>query len=228
MVEELPAAGLPIRGGINPGTLGTATSRGQASQQANSLVRGVASQIGGDIRREFLPSPLPFPRRGLTENLQELSRGVQRRLHAKDHWQGWCNDGVGAINKMYSGDRIPGDACASGGQVECLDNLVPAYQRMGKPPNDITAAGAFRELCGTRVGYSVEPCPRAQFGSGVIAMPPAGTVPIDTGKFLAGDVANWESEWQQRLLRSPEESAEAMASLTNEEKCDEWLFCRQD
>ena len=102
--------------------------------------------------RDLLPCALPFPDSASTPDAKACSRSVRRRSLAKAAWQTWCNDGVQSLNEVYGhpgADKVVDDA-PSRGQLLCLERLREAYKVVEKPPPDLpSAAGAFKELCGT-------------------------------------------------------------------------------
>ncbi len=111
-----------------------------------------------------------------------------------------------ALNQLY-GRRAEPDAAPddlSLGQLKCLEHIKEAYRVAGDPPDDMSAAGAFAELCGTRAGYSSDcgtcgkPSPDQ---AEKISLPPHGAVPADLRSVLSGrEKLMWE-EWRERLLQ---------------------------
>ena len=151
-------------------------------------------------QRDLLPCPLPFPDAvaGLARNSTHISgwgdaappsltRSVRRRLRKRLAWQQWANDGVRTLNSLYARDTVAGSSL-SAGQLTCLQEIRDVYQSVGGP-DDIDAAGAFKELCGSRPGYGDDlghvgkPSP---FVAGKVSLPPVGSQPAQLKDVLTG------------------------------------------
>ena len=110
--------------------------------------------IGSSRQRDSLPLPTPFP--GVSFALPtKHSRYSVRRIHARQAWQPWANFGVLTANQMYG----PNSQCQHTpyrAQTAALDQFCNKYKAMGKPPVDLTPAGALRELCHQSLPYLCE------------------------------------------------------------------------
>ena len=112
-----------------------------------------------------------------------------------------------AINEVYGKGSAPVGISPSVGQEVCLDFVRGLYKGMGPPPDNISAAEAFTELCGARDGYSGEsPAPRASYHREHVSLPAGGAPPANGSRLLSGgDRLAWE-DWRHVIRR---DSAEA-------------------
>ena len=124
---------------------------------------------------ETVPSPVPAEDTILHRGGCGSVRGRRERLA---HWRAWHASGTRAINELCSGHTIASRGDLSRVQTLLCHNLVRAYLDVGRPPDDLTATGALRELCGLRVGHHDDEC--VPFEPGLAALPRAGSKPIDT------------------------------------------------
>ena len=171
------------------------------------------------VLRELLPCPIPF---GINDvDGKQSCRTVTRRHLRREGWQRWCNDGVRALNDMYGHGILTSEEShynVSATQKICLDRLAVAYKSAGAAAPDCnSAAGAFRELCGTKPGYgSSDPFTtgeRAPFREGDVSLPPPGARPADPELLFDGeDLQQWR-EWRTRLLHSPSSAQEQRDAL---------------
>ena len=96
-----------------------------------------------------------------------------------------CNEGVTALNELYGLGGLPcrmnSDVQPPAGQLHFLERISSASRRVGQPP-DLSAAGAFQELRGSRAGYTDTvrtgglPTPYVE---GNVSLPPCGSTPAD-------------------------------------------------
>ena len=112
----------------------------------------MASQLR--VARELLPAPLPFATNSPPGFLGRLSRPVQRRVQRRSQWQEWRNQGVEALNALYSPLASVARFLANDSQQQCLALLAAEYRKLNAPPSGFSAAGACEELCGRPMGYS--------------------------------------------------------------------------
>ena len=135
--------------------------------------------LGSSRQRDLLPLPIPFP--GIIPALPtKLTRCSVRRIHARQAWQSWANSGVLTVNHLYK----PNSQCQhtpSRSQTAALDQFCAKYKAMGKPPVDLTPAGALRELCHQSVPYlsgsdDGGPIP---FDADLVSLPDVGSCPAD-------------------------------------------------
>ena len=166
------------------------------------------------VAHELLPAPLPFAISSPPGFLGRLSRTVQRRVQRRSHWQEWCNQGVEAPNALYSPLASVARLPANDSQQQCLASLAAEYRKVGAPPFDFSAAGAFDELCGRPVGYSSdESSTRVTFQPGRTAMLEQGSTPTPVGKLLGEGDSQYGLRWQQLLLRDPDDALRLRAEL---------------
>ena len=105
-------------------------------------------------QRDLLPLPLQFPH-AFRQSPKGLSRCSLRRLHARNAWQTWANEGVSTLSQLASHTRNrPGKP--SRAQAAALDSFVKPYVEMCKPPPPLTPARAFTELCHSSPPYLQE------------------------------------------------------------------------
>ena len=166
------------------------------------------------VARDLLPAPLPFPVDGPPGPLAGKARATQRKVHRRRHWQYWCNDGVRTLNELYAGITDEEHRDFSPSQNLCLSALASEYERLGAPPSDLTAAGAFAELCGRPAGYAdSEAGPRVSFKPGLAALSPAGGKPITTVDLLPDGDRMMGLDWRRRLLRDSSDAHHLLSEL---------------
>ena len=108
--------------------------------------------------RELFPLPIPPapPVRGTHESgdTGKPCRSVHRRVLRSQHRHSWYQDGVHALNQLSGYPFSSPPECARNhAQSVVLERLQLLYDRVLAPPSDLSAAGAFRELCGTSSRY---------------------------------------------------------------------------
>ena len=108
--------------------------------------------------RELFPLPIPPAPfvRGTHESgdTGKPCRSVHRRVLRRQHRHSWYQDGVHALNQLSGYPFSSPPECASNNaQSVALERLQFLYDRVPAPPSDLSAAGAFRELCGTSSRY---------------------------------------------------------------------------
>ena len=126
-------------------------------------------------------------------------RSVRRRHERLARWRAWHASGIRAINELCSGRAIPSRRDPSRGQAK----IWSAYVNVGRPPDDLTVAGAFGELCGLRVDYHDDECGlRVPFQPGLAAQPRVGSKPIDTVSCLLPEARGLADTWRQSPFNS--------------------------
>ena len=150
--------------------------------------------------------PLPLPPRG-TAVETHLSRTCQRRSQSRKHVDDWLCEMVVSLNSMYLGQEFMADQSApfrpSMSQRLCLERMRAAILRMGKPPEDLTGAGAFQGLR-ANLGYSGEtPASLADFQMDKVSMPGAGGVPSSLNSILGPPEAQKVLEVLRNKMVSP-------------------------
>ena len=106
----------------------------------------------GNMRQhDICPLPLPYPSAYTLSGAWHRSRRMRRRLRSTGCWRQRANECALTLN------GLAGHSSASGAptclQKDVLEQVAAACQQMGKPPADMSAAGAFQELCGSKLLY---------------------------------------------------------------------------
>ena len=151
--------------------------------------------MGGDL----LPLPPPFPFSG-TGDLKGLSRCVRRRILCKAGWQGWANDGVAALN-MLAGVAGSSSQVPSLAQRDALARITKAYASLAKPP-DMSPAGAFKELCGSRVPYLSESAGPEPYVRDLLSLPDGGGLMEISGDSFPSEHLELLDRASTRMLRT--------------------------
>ena len=132
---------------------------------------------------------------------------MRRRQARLAHWRAWHASGIRAISEVRRGRSIPSRRDPSHSQTLLCGNLERGYVDVGRPPDDLTAAGALGELCGLRVGCHDDVCGlRVPLMPGLAALPRAASKPIDTVSCLPPEARGLDVSWRHSLLRDPKES----------------------
>ena len=104
--------------------------------------------------------PLPIPPAPLVRGNPESGdtgkpcRSVHPRVLRRKHRHSWYEDGVHALNQLSGYPFSSPLGCARNhAQSVVLERLRLLYDRVAAPPSGLSAAGAFRELCGTSSRY---------------------------------------------------------------------------
>ena len=116
-------------------------------------------------QRDLLPLPKPFPEAGQLVTARVPPRGMQRMLHSEGGWKLWANDGVATINALGGASRFCRLAPTQA-QSSALDRIRDTYSRMGAQPEDMSPAGAFKDLCQNALPYLSEAGGPASFEKG--------------------------------------------------------------
>ena len=98
--------------------------------------------------------PAPLARGSLESgDMGKPCRSVHRRVLRRQHRHSWYGDGVHALNQLSGCPFSSPPECARNhAQSVVLERLRLLYDRV-PAPSDLSAAGAFRELCGTSSRY---------------------------------------------------------------------------
>ena len=73
-------------------------------------------------------------------------RSVRRRRERLAHWRAWHASGFRTMNELCCGRAIPSRRDPSRVQTFLCNNLERAHVDVGRPPGDLTAAGALGDL----------------------------------------------------------------------------------
>ena len=135
-------------------------------------------------------------------------------------WSAWLIGAPGMLlvfvpsNQLCGGRAVPSRRDPSHVQTLTCNNLERACVDVGRPPGDLTAAGALGEPYGLRVGYHDDECgPRVPFQPWLAALPRAGSKPIDIVSFLPLEARGFAETWRHSLLRDPKEADLVCAEL---------------
>ena len=102
-------------------------------------------------QRDVFPLPLPYPHAPSLAGAWHKSRALRRRLRGTGGWQQWANDVVDTLNRLAG--LASADLPPTALQQNVLEHVGRACREMGKPPDGLTPAGAFIELCGAKLPY---------------------------------------------------------------------------
>ena len=98
----------------------------------------------------------------------------------------------------------------------------------GAPIPSMPAAAAFSELCGARAGYGMPDllAARANYKAGHTSLPPTHSRSAEAERLLDGaDLEAWVN-WEQTLIRSPAELAEARLTEPDPEPFTDYAFVK--
>eukprot|EP00973_Karenia_brevis_P053167 7391244-Karenia_brevis.AAC.1 len=124
-------------------------------------------------QRDLLPLQCPYPFAGQLVAHSVTSRAMRRRLHAKDSWQRWCNDGIKTINELNGSTQF--SKCPrSRVQDAAITQIAAHYRGLSKPPSDLGPVGAFVELCRCSLPYLSDSEGPVAFERGNVALPASG------------------------------------------------------
>ena len=126
--------------------------------------------------RDLFPLPVPAssdpPR-------TSVSRKVRRRSEVHRQSASLVSEVVSVLNQLHGQHGLDSGQTVSAAQKACLEHIHRAVLRFGKPPVDLTSAGALRELR-VNPGYSVTSSPVVPISEANInrvALPPVGWSP---------------------------------------------------
>ena len=163
------------------------------------------------VPRDLLPCARPFG--GAVINAGGgfgASRAVGRRVRRRGCRQMMVNDMVDSLNSLC-GVRAGTDALSTS-QIACCDRLQDAVDLMGPPP-DVDAAAAFTTLCGSRAGYSVEPCQSVALRLEALSLPPPCVRRAEGDAILRGQALEAWVHWRHVLLNDASSKKAARAKL---------------
>ena len=155
------------------------------------------------VSRELLPPPLPFPENEHveSEHLRSLSRAGRSRVVRRLGCQGWANDqqdvGLGGRKRVvFASTRLFVSICSAYQEVSAAECM--------------SAAEAFKALCGSVPGNTDRGVKQATFKEGLVSLPDPSSKMADGADLLTGsDFEAWR-DWNWVLLRSPSELQEAI------------------
>ncbi len=103
--------------------------------------------------KDLLSLPAPFPEAHRGQRFH--TRSVCRRVGARQSWKGRANDAVSSMSELAglpAAMAVAPSACQSAAAAM----ISEAVSSLAKPSEGLSAAGAFHELCGSRVPYLSE------------------------------------------------------------------------
>jgi len=176
------------------------------------------------MQKSLLPLPVPFPSvRWPTHS--NVSRSILRRAHSKMGWQSWANQGICTVNQL---NGVPGDPRArpNRAQTAALSQFCSEYKSMGKPPDQLTPAGAFTELCHDSLPYIADGGGPAPYDRNKLSLPNMDSTPVAPECNLCLEHSNTLRGKGVPMLRSVSQAAEAVAdSGLSRPHVDSAFFC---
>lgn len=160
-------------------------------------------------QRDLLPLPPPFPDAGGLCQAQHASRWVRRRLLATGRWQQWANDAARTLNDFYGGCS-PVPEFASSLQAPCLARIANACERVGRPPAEMSPAGAFVELCGASLPYLADAGGLMPYDKGLVSLLGIGATPFPCEESLSPAHRDLVVGDRASMLSSSDETAAAL------------------
>ena len=152
--------------------------------------------------RDLLPLPLPFPGAGTLCAASHPSRSMRRRLRSTGLWQQLSNDAVTCLNELDGSRGICDQFCTSA-QSDATSRIVAACRDLGKPPCNLTPAGAFVELCGSAPPYLTDDGGPAPYCREALSLPSVGGVPASCEANLPAEVRDQLVGENPSMLRCP-------------------------
>ena len=128
--------------------------------------------------RDVFPLPLPFPDAARPADAWHVSRQMRRRLRGTGCWKQWANEVTFTLNSLAG--QSPQKVALTSLQEGVLERVAASCRMMGKPPEDLTQAGAFFELCGTKLPYLSEGVGPVPYDRDFVALPSGSAPPIST------------------------------------------------
>ena len=126
-------------------------------------------------------------------------------------WKCWANDGVRALCEL-GGCSASGDLHnINKAQESSLSHLVHQYKTLSKPPADFTAAGAFKELCGSALPYLGEGGGPAHYQEELLALPDVGDQPCPLETTLSSAHRKLGEGFEPAMLLQGEQLAASIA-----------------
>ena len=115
------------------------------------------------------------------------------------------------VNALYS----PNSNCQhtpSRAQTAALDQFCDKYKAMGKPPADLTPAGALRELCHQSLPYLCEEGGPIPFDADLVSLPDVGGRPADPQALLSSAHSDLIRGPNAPMLRSKGDAEQVLQS----------------
>ena len=168
--------------------------------------------VGMSNARDRELFPLPIPPAPLVRGTHESwdtgkpCRSVHRRVLRSQHRHSWYQDGVHALNQLSGYPFSSPPECARNyAQSVVLERLQILYDRVLAPPSDLSAAGAFRELCGTSSRYVPSDVGgTAPYVKEYVSWPPKGSAACDVVDSLGEVDREMTLGWEHNILKDAE------------------------
>ena len=120
------------------------------------------------MSRELFPLPIPFPENEDVESERPrgLSRAVRSLVKRRVGWQGWANVGVRGMKEIFGGRWLA--VCDA--TLSSLSRICDACREISSADCTSTAE-AFKAICGSVTGYTVNGVIQATFKEGLVSLP---------------------------------------------------------
>ena len=139
-----------------------------------------------------------------------ISSKCHRKVLKRNHNLDWCKQGIDGLNSLAGFDFSDGDGgtIRNASQLSTVQHIAECYSAIPKPPDELTPARAFRELCGSSSVYDT--CEslvgsRVPYDPLAISWPPAGSTPVQLQDNLDGIDRQSVVGWRHHILRSDDE-----------------------
>lgn len=163
-------------------------------------------------QRDLLFLQKPFPEAGQLVAAQASSRPMQRRLRRSGGWKFRANARVATLNCLGGSSRFC-SMSPSKTQSCAVERVIQSYKQMGRSPEDMTATGAFRELCRESLPYLSETEGPASFEKRRVSLPASGTTAARAAELLPKVHRDLFNKPHESLLREADEAARGLSDL---------------
>ena len=165
------------------------------------------------LSRSLFPLPLPHQLVDSHTTPYRASKYSRRRLNLADGWKSWNNEGVKCLNEL-SGEGGSGRVPSTPNRLQrmSLQHLSEVYKSLDKPPSDLSAATAFRELCGNTVPYLTEDAGPRPYQEGLVSLPDV-SAPVSLKEGLDAETFEQVCGRPDLLLNSDSETKLALEDL---------------
>ena len=134
-------------------------------------------------------------------------RAVRRRFAAKIQHDRWADDGIQALNQVSGAPfSNPPRHVQNKMQEMAVSRIRSVYSQVAPPPDHMSAAGAFSELCGSASRYSpTDLAKTARYTKDLMSWPPEGSIATPVLDLLEGADFEMVNDWGKTLLRPVEQ-----------------------
>ena len=126
-------------------------------------------------------------------------RAVRRRLAAKIQHERWADDGIHALNQL-SGAPFSSPPCHARNKMQemAVSRIRSIYSQVAPPPDHLSAAGAFSELCGSASRYSpTDLAKTARYTKDLMSWPAEGSIATPVLDLLDGADFEMVTDWEK-------------------------------